>query len=251
MQTLIDWHLINYSTGFVLMGLWFYSIFFVYSLYWHKAASHQQLIISPIFQHVIRFWLWINTTIWYHGHLTRFTAEHKIHHMLSDQPGDPLSPKNHHLKDFFQYGNSPGQARYVSAEQIRALGNYSQEPTDVLTMFYKRHQFKGIYVTPIVWAILLGPFGLLFGLLSPYMWQYGGTFFGDYMWHTFGYKHPNSNNQARNVTPWPLLEGLHSNHHANPRQANYAYRWWEIDLFYWQIKLLSLFKLVSFNEYKK
>ena len=248
MNTIISWHLLSYSTGFILMGLWFYSIFFTYSLYWHRAASHNQITIAPGFAHLLRFWLWINTTIWYHGHLYRFTAEHRLHHMISDQPGDPLSPKNHSLKEFFKYGNFPGQARYVSPEQLRVLGNFSVEPVDKFSMFYKQNQFKGIYITAIVWAILLGPIGLLFGLLSPYMWQYGGTFFGDYVWHTIGYKHPNSKDEARNIMPWPLLEGLHSNHHVDGRNPNNAYRWWEVDLFYWQIKLLSLFKLVSFNR---
>lgn len=247
-KLIFNWHLISYTWGVALIFFCLYSTFFIYSLYWHRVASHKQAILHPWFADFCRFWLWINTTIWYQGHLVRFTAEHRLHHAVSDEPNDPLSPKNFRLREFFTYGNNPGNARYVSAKQIIQFGDASMEPNDKFSLFYKRHQFNGIWIFRVIWFILLGPIGFVIAYLNPYIWQYGGTFFGDWMWHTIGYKHPHVRGEARNISPWPTLDGLHSNHHVNQNNPNNAYRWFELDLFYWQLRLLEIVGLLKFNK---
>jgi stearoyl-CoA desaturase (delta-9 desaturase) len=40
-----------------------------------------------------------------------------------------------------------------------------------------------------------------------------------------------------------LGEGWHNNHHAFPASARHGLRWWQIDLSYYVIRLLALFRL--------
>lgn len=247
-SNLLDWHCIPYTWGFVLMFFYTRSIFFTYSLYWHRSCAHKHFTIHPGFQHLLRFWLWVNTTLWFQGHLTRFTAEHTLHHIKADTELDPFTPKKFSLMELFTYEHRPGAARYISAEDIEKYGDPTVEPNDTATLFYKKHQFKGVWISRFFWTILLGPIGLLYSMLLPYFIQYFGTFVGDYFWHKVGYRHPKSTSEARNFWPWPTLEGLHSNHHVYPGKPNVACRWWEIDFFYWQTKLLALFGLVKFHK---
>ncbi|HHB11940.1 MAG TPA: hypothetical protein ENK62_01915 [Chromatiales bacterium] len=64
--------------------------------------------------------------------------------------------------------------------------------------------------------------------------------------HWWGYRNFESPDAATNIVPWGLLIGgeeLHNNHHAYPSSAKLSSRWWEIDLGWGYIRLLSLFGL--------
>jgi stearoyl-CoA desaturase (Delta-9 desaturase) len=249
LNSILTWHLIGYDVGVCLMLLQTRLYFLSYSFYWHNSASHKHYTIVPWFQHVVRFWQWINSTIWYQGHLTKFTAEHRIHHIYSDTDRDPFSPSRFTLKQLWTYEQRPGAARYISPEDIEKYGDPSVEPNDPATIFYKKHQFRGVWISTLIWTIILGPLGFVLGYLMPYFHQYYGTFIGDWFWHKIGYKHPSVKGEARNFLPIWFGEALHSNHHAYPNRINKAVRWFEFDLLYWVLILLSWINIIKFNKH--
>jgi stearoyl-CoA desaturase (delta-9 desaturase) len=66
--------------------------------------------------------------------------------------------------------------------------------------------------------------------------------------HYWGYRNYESADAARNLLPWGLIIGgeeLHSNHHAFPTSARFSCKWWEFDLGWLYIRLLSLLGLAK------
>lgn len=248
---IITWHLIGYGTGIALILLQSRMHFFCFSFYWHNSVSHKHYTITPWLQHIIRFYQWINSTIWYQGQMTNFTAEHRIHHQYTDSNKDPVSPHRFTLRELWTYEQRPGAARYVSPEEVEKYGDPTVEPNDPATLFYKRHQFQGVWISIFVWTIILGPVGFVLGYLMPFFNQYYGIFIGDWVWHRFGYKHKEDKSQARNFLPFSFGEGLHSNHHAHPYKINKACRWFEIDFTYYMLILCSWARIIKFNPQLK
>jgi len=60
--------------------------------------------------------------------------------------------------------------------------------------------------------------------------------------HLFGYRNYETGENSRNNWLVALLtvgEGWHNNHHEDPASASVQHRWWEIDITYYEIKLLE------------
>jgi stearoyl-CoA desaturase (delta-9 desaturase) len=64
--------------------------------------------------------------------------------------------------------------------------------------------------------------------------------------HAWGYRNYESKDHSRNFFPAGLLFGgeeLHNNHHADPRSARFRRRWFEFDVGWIYIKLMSWVRL--------
>ncbi len=61
--------------------------------------------------------------------------------------------------------------------------------------------------------------------------------------HIWGYRSHETRDKSTNLW-WVALmtygEGWHNNHHALPTSAQHGMRWWEVDMTYWMIRLMSL-----------
>jgi stearoyl-CoA desaturase (delta-9 desaturase) len=66
--------------------------------------------------------------------------------------------------------------------------------------------------------------------------------------HMFGYQNYNTDEHSRNNWLVALItvgEGWHNNHHEDPSTACLQHRWWEIDISYYEIKMLEKLGLAS------
>jgi stearoyl-CoA desaturase (delta-9 desaturase) len=64
--------------------------------------------------------------------------------------------------------------------------------------------------------------------------------------HLFGYQTYDTGENSRNnwlVAVLTVGEGWHNNHHHDPVAASVQRRWWEIDITYYEIKLLQILGL--------
>jgi stearoyl-CoA desaturase (delta-9 desaturase) len=64
--------------------------------------------------------------------------------------------------------------------------------------------------------------------------------------HLFGSRPYATNDESRNnaLCAWLTFgEGWHNNHHAFPTSASIGLRWWQADVGFWLIRLLSMFGL--------
>jgi stearoyl-CoA desaturase (delta-9 desaturase) len=66
--------------------------------------------------------------------------------------------------------------------------------------------------------------------------------------HYWGYRNFETEDGSTNITNFGFIIGgeeLHNNHHAYPSSAKFSSKWWEIDIGWFYIKLLSLFGLAK------
>ena len=70
-----------------------------------------------------------------------------------------------------------------------------------------------------------------------------GTWFVNSAAHTWGYRnYADTGDHSTNLWWVAMLsfgEGWHNNHHAFPRSAAHGLRWFEFDMTWWTIKVLS------------
>ena len=73
------------------------------------------------------------------------------------------------------------------------------------------------------------------------------TFFINSLAHVFGSKRFKTSDDSRNSLLLALItlgEGWHNNHHHYPASARQGFRWWEIDLTWYGLRLMQAVGLV-------
>ena len=181
----------------------------------------------------------------------RWSAVHRMHHNLSDQPGDPHSPFDgrwwSHLLWFCIKVPRPKQEILFR----RYIPQLCEQP---MLRFFER--------TAPWWIVLIGvsllglgwSLGGVTGAASMFLWAmcvrmvlaYHSTWLVNSATHLWGYRNYETRDQSRNLW-WVALfaygEGWHNNHHAHPSIAPAGHRWWEIDMTWWTIKLWRMLGL--------
>ena len=82
---------------------------------------------------------------------------------------------------------------------------------------------------------------MLWGIPLRLVLVYHATWLVNSATHRWGYVSHRSGDGSRNNWWVALLtfgEGWHNNHHAYPSSARMGFRWWELDLTWWHIRLL-------------
>lgn len=213
------------------------------TLYLHRSQSHRAVTFHPVIAHFMRFWLWLTT-----GMVTReWVAIHRKHHQAADTEADPHSPKIHGIWRVL-FG---GAFLYVKAKQdtdmVNSLGRGT--PTDwVERNLYSARPALGI-------GILLLFNTMMFGWWGPVIWGIqmiwipfwaAGVINGAAHW--WGYRNYSVKDTSRNLVPWGIWIGgeeLHNNHHGDGTSAKFSRRWWEFDIGWMYIKILSTLRLAQ------
>src|SRR5262249_23558105 len=90
--------------------------------------------------------------------------------------------------------------------------------------------------------LLAGWPGLVWGFLLSTVLCYHATFAVNSVCHVFGRRRYATPDESRNnlvVALFTLGEGWHNNHHPYQSSANQGFRWWEIDIAYYLIRVLG------------
>jgi stearoyl-CoA desaturase (delta-9 desaturase) len=193
------------------------------------------------------------------GPVTQWVTDHRKHHALSDQPGDPHSPHGH--------GEGFGGALrgFVHAHVGWLFTNLGMEQGRVYGKdLYDDRLVRWIDRLYLVWVLLtLGiPFGIGYlvggtwerglealvwgGLLRIFLYQHA-TFAVNSICHMFGRQDFRSRDEARNNWLVALLvfgEGWHNNHHAFPASARHGLLRGQFDVSWWVIRGLEKAGLV-------
>jgi fatty-acid desaturase len=106
--------------------------------------------------------------------------------------------------------------------------------------------FSVLLSTPI--AVLGALLGLLWGGLARIFLVHHVTWSVNSVCHLWGRKPYPSHDESRNNFLFGILalgEGWHNNHHAFPTSARHGLRWWQVDMTYWVIRLMSWVKLAA------
>lgn len=204
---------------------------------YHRYFSHRAFKTGRVFQFLLAF---LAETSMQKGVLW-WASHHRHHHRYSDQEEDIHSPG---LKGFWYshagwlLGNKYDQTRYgaikdfASFPELRLLNKYWIVPPFML--------WGALYAVGGVPYLLWG--GIVATVL---LWH--GTFVINSLTHMFGKRRYLTTDSSRNSFILALVtngEGWHNNHHFHQNTANQGWFWWEVDITYYVLRVLSWFGLV-------
>ena len=218
--------------------------------FYHRYFSHKAFKTSRPVQFIFAF---LAASAAQRGPLW-WASHHRHHHAHSDHPEDPHSPRQHgffwsHLSWFLANKNFR-----LKKERIKDWLQYPE--LKLLDRFD--------VVAPL--ALALGLFGLgawlenaaphlqtnglqlfIWGFVISTVLLYHMTFTVNSLAHVWGKRRFLTNDDSRNnpvIALFTLGEGWHNNHHHFPSSARQGFYWWEIDLTYYGLKILSALGLI-------
>ncbi len=183
-----------------------------------------------------------------------WAAHHRHHHAHSDQEGDIHSPKQvgflrAHMGWFLTRRGFTPDLKYVK---------------DLLKFRELRWLDRFDIAVPVMLGVGMFLLGVLLEKTAPQLhtngWQmlvwgffistvlcYHGTYTINSLSHVFGRQRYRTGDTSRNnwlLAIITLGEGWHNNHHHYPNAARQGFYWWEIDVSYYVLKVLSWFGII-------
>jgi stearoyl-CoA desaturase (delta-9 desaturase) len=216
------------------------------TIYLHRCQAHRALDLHPVVSHFFRFWLWLTT-----GMLTREWASiHRKHHAKCEGPEDPHSPVRFGLRKVLLEGAELYREEATNRETMEKYGHGT--PDDWIERnLYTRFPIGGILSMLAINVALFGVIGVsVFGVQM--LWipvLAAGVING--LGHAQGYRNFECPDASTNIVPWGILIGgeeLHNNHHAFPTSARLSNKWYEFDIGWLYIRLLSMVGLARVKK---
>jgi stearoyl-CoA desaturase (delta-9 desaturase) len=213
------------------------------SIYLHRCMAHGGLKLHALAALPMRLWIWLST-----GMVTReWVAVHRLHHATVDREGDPHSPV---ISGIFAVLFRNAFLYRKSAQRPEVLEKYARDVRqDGLERFLLgRHSWLGVALLLGIdlWLLGIGWGALVWVGQMIWMPAVGGIVNG--IGHWVGYRNFDSDDESRNFLPIAVLIGgeeLHNNHHADPRSARFSARWFEFDVSWLYIRILSVLGLAK------
>ena len=231
--------------------LYFFRMFWVTGGY-HRYFSHKSYHTSRFFQFIIAFMAQTSAqkgALWWAAH-------HRHHHRHSDTPEDPHSMK---LYGFWYSHVGWIVGPDYKETDYKTIGDYAKYPELVwLNKYY--------LVPPLMLAVAVTALGawvnggsaalmfthhglstLFIGFFLSTVILYHGTFSINSIMHKFGNQRYESGDESKNSVWLALLtlgEGWHNNHHYYEVASRQGFFWWEIDITWYILKVMSWMGLV-------
>ena len=213
------------------------------TIFLHRHQAHRALDLHPLASHFFRFWLWLTT-----GTVTReWVAIHRKHHACCETEEDPHSPRFKGILTVLFGGFFLYRREAVRSETLRRFGQGT--PDDWLERrVYTRHRSLGILLMATIDLLLFGLPGLAIFVVQMLWIPFWAAGVINGLGHYFGYRNFETPDDSNNLLPWGILVGgeeLHNNHHAYMASARLSAKWWEIDIGWWYVRLLSWCRLAT------
>ena len=246
--------LLVFVVGWSPVALWvaLFSYFirmFAITAFYHRYFSHKAFKTSRVCQFLFAL---LGATATQRGPIW-WASHHRRHHLYSDKEKDIHSPRHgfiwSHMGWFLCLKNFTTQEHCVR---------------DLLKYPELRWLDRFDIVVPVVYAFFMLGLGKWLEVYFPELntnasqmliWGYfvstivliHGTLSINSLAHLLGSKRYQTDDDSRNNAFLALIslgEGWHNNHHHYPVSARQGFFWWEIDISYYLLKLMSLFGLI-------
>jgi stearoyl-CoA desaturase (delta-9 desaturase) len=222
----------------VLFAVWayFFRMFFITAGY-HRYFAHRSYKTSRAFQLLLAVFGMTagqKGPIWWASH-------HRHHHKYSDMPEDTHSPVQH---GFFWAHMGWIMSPRFKATRWDLMRDFERYPElRFLNRFWVFPQFIALAA---VWLVLGFPYAVWGGLVSTiFLWH--GTFTINSLSHIFGSRRYETTDTSKNNPYLALItmgEGWHNNHHHYQSSAAQGFRWYELDLSFEILRVLSWLGIV-------
>lgn len=233
----------------VCLALYWVRMFAITGFY-HRYLSHRTYKTSRWFQFLFAV---VGNSSTQKGPLW-WAAHHRHHHQYSDDDDDVHSPTRRgflyaHVGWIFDRANSPTRMRLIpdlaKFPELRALNRF-----DALIPILLGASCFGLGVLLDATAPSLGTSGmqmLVWGFFISTVVLAHSTFTINSLSHLIGRRRFETTDTSRNNLALAFLtmgEGWHNNHHFYPTSTRQGFYWWEIDVTYYGLYILSKLGLI-------
>ncbi|MDN7176794.1 fatty acid desaturase [Caballeronia sp. SEWSISQ10-4 2] len=216
------------------------------TVYLHRCQAHRALELHPAVSHFFRFWLWMTT-----GMLTgQWAAIHRKHHAKCETEEDPHSPQTRGIWKVLLEGAELYRSEAKNEETMRKFSHGT--PNDWMERnVYTRYPILGISIMMVVDVALFGFVGLSVWAVQMIWIPFWAAGVVNGLAHWWGYRNFNSADASTNIFPLGILIGgeeLHNNHHTYATSAKLSNKWYEFDIGWMYIRIMSAFKLAKVKK---
>jgi stearoyl-CoA desaturase (Delta-9 desaturase) len=198
----------------------------------HRYFAHRAYKTSRFFQFCLA---WFGAMALQRGAMW-WASHHRIHHKHSDEEDDPHSP-------------IVGTIWWSHVGWVLS-NRFNDVHWELMPDFKKYPELRWLEKFDLVPGVLAGLFCLAVGGWSGLFWGfffstvclYHATFLVNSICHLVGKRRFQTKDYSRNnwfVAIVAMGEGWHNNHHHYPSAARQGFYWWEFDLSYCILKVLS------------
>jgi stearoyl-CoA desaturase (delta-9 desaturase) len=216
------------------------------TVYLHRCQAHRALDLHPIASHFFRLWLWMTT-----GMLTgQWAAIHRKHHAKCETEEDPHSPQTRGIWKVLLEGAELYRAEAKNEETLRRFSHGT--PNDWIERnVYTKYPILGVSLTLVIDVALFGAAGLTVWAVQMIWIPFWAAGVVNGLAHFWGYRNFNSSDASTNIFPWGIIIGgeeLHNNHHTYATSAKMSNKWFEIDIGWMYIRILSALRLAKVKK---
>lgn len=221
-----------------LLAVFSYSVrMFAVTAGYHRYFSHRSFKTSRPMQFLLAWAAQLSAqkgVLWWASH-------HRHHHKLSDTAQDIHSPQRH---GFWWSHVGWILARRYNETNYGAIKDLSRFPELV---WLNEHPLVPPLSALLITGLLGGLPALVWVGVVPTVLLWHATFSINSLSHLFGSRRYLTADTSRNNFFLALItfgEGWHNNHHSSQSSARQGWFWWELDLTFYALKVLSWFGLV-------
>lgn len=213
------------------------------TLYLHRSQSHKAVEFHPALNHFFRLWLWLTTGV----NTKAWVAVHRKHHQTTDVEGDPHSPHVFGLKAIMTSGMKVYNDPCRSADFVMKYG--AGTPRDwIERRLYTPYPILGLFLMLAFDLLLFGAWGLaIWAIQVIWIPVIAGSLING-LGHWWGYRNGETKDFSRNISPIGIIvagEELHNNHHLDPASPKFSRKFWEFDMAWMYIQILSMLGLAK------
>jgi fatty-acid desaturase len=207
------------------------------TLTYHRLLTHRSFEVRPKWLEYVMTAIGCSAS---EGGAIGWVSDHRCHHAHSDEPDDVHSPNR---------GFAWAHMFWWMTPDITAVHNeayFKKWAPDLFKDPVHRWLDKYFILFPIAGAVALYAIGgmpyLVWGFFVRSVLVLHATWLVNSATHVWGYRTHDTRDTSTNLW-WVAIvtygEGWHNNHHAFQTSARHGMRWWEIDMTYMAIKLMS------------
>ena len=211
-------------------------MFFVTGAY-HRYFSHRSYKTSRWFQLVLALGA---TATGQKGPLW-WAAHHRVHHKLSDQPGDLHSVVQ---SGFWWAHHGWLLSRDLEDTDLSRIKDFAKYPE---LRWLNRWWMLPPIAVGVVTFLAGGFFALVWAFAVSQVLAWHGTFTINSLSHLWGNRRYATGDDSRNnpvLAAITMGEGWHNNHHHYQVSARQGFYWWELDCTYYVLRALAAVGLI-------
>lgn len=216
---------------------------------YHRLLTHRSFALRPRW---LEYFFTMIGNLASEGGAVGWVADHRRHHAYSDEPEDVHSPNRGFGWAHMFWWMTPDITSLHTDEYYQRWAPDLMK--DRVHVFLDRFHI----VFPILSFVVLYAIGgmpwLVWGGFVRSVAVLHSTWLVNSATHIWGYRSHETRDTSTNLWWVAILtygEGWHNNHHAYQTSVRHGLRWWEVDMTYLAIRLMSLVGIAHSLKYPK